>query len=281
LPASSTPRGPCSARENSPFVVSGTWPVDTSLPRRSENKREGEQARSIASSGSPTSLGKHSQSTERRARIHPPIPAFPLWGRGATGRKSQTATGIHASMSATRTVPQQPIAVSGVVAYPLAQRRWFLGQFRPRIKGKLSRPLARTANWIIVRGTARPVVAVANRIGHTRQITRTAMYAVDSSCGRTIHPAPIITYIASHPPEIHRPTLPGHMIIGWSQHSSVCPGPPAVRLFAPLTIHIRRTCPCVETFPDLEVRIAQGCDRPPEKDRPDTRPCATAEIYHV
>jgi hypothetical protein len=78
----STPRGPCSARENSPFVVSGTWPVDTSLPRRRQNKGEGERARSVASSRSPMSWVKHSQVAERRARIYPPIPAFPLWGRG-------------------------------------------------------------------------------------------------------------------------------------------------------------------------------------------------------
>jgi hypothetical protein len=36
-------------------------------------------------------------------------------------------------------------------------------------EAKLSRPLARTAEWIVFRGNARPVVAVANRIGHTRR----------------------------------------------------------------------------------------------------------------
>ena len=61
----------------------------------------------------PCRWAKHPQITERRARIHPPIPVFPLWGRGATGRKSQPATDIHASMSHTRTVSQQPIVVSG------------------------------------------------------------------------------------------------------------------------------------------------------------------------
>ena len=70
---------------------------------------------------------------------------------------------------------------------PAVERRWFMGQFRPRIKGRLSRHLARTAESIIVRGTARPVVAVANRIGHPRQLTPTAMYAADGSCGRTTH----------------------------------------------------------------------------------------------
>jgi hypothetical protein len=34
----------------------------------------------------PCRWAKHSQIPERRARIHPPIPAFPLWGRGATFR---------------------------------------------------------------------------------------------------------------------------------------------------------------------------------------------------
>jgi hypothetical protein len=51
-----------------------------------------------------------------------PIPAFPLWGRGATGRKSQPATGIHASMFNSmfnaQSVPRQHIAVFGGVANP-------------------------------------------------------------------------------------------------------------------------------------------------------------------
>jgi hypothetical protein len=46
-------------------------------------------------------------------------------------------------------------------------------------EAKLSRPLARTAEWIVFRGNARPVEAVANRIGHNRRLVRTAMYAPD------------------------------------------------------------------------------------------------------
>jgi hypothetical protein len=56
-------------------------------------------------------------------------------------------------------------------------------------EGKLSRPLTGTANWIIVRGAARPVVAVANRIGHARQFTPTAMCAADGLCGHAMHRA--------------------------------------------------------------------------------------------
>jgi hypothetical protein len=58
------------------------------------------------------------------------------------------------------------------------------------VEGKLSRPLARTAEWIVFRGNAHPVVAVAHRIGHPRQFTRRAMYAADGSCGRTMHRVP-------------------------------------------------------------------------------------------
>jgi hypothetical protein len=105
-----------------------------------------------------------------------PIPAFPLWGRGATGRKSQPATSIHASTSNTRTVPQQPIAVSGVVAnpWPSGDGLWTMA-IEAMVEVTPWRPLARTAEWIVFRGNAHPVVAVAHRIGHPRQFTPTAM----------------------------------------------------------------------------------------------------------
>jgi hypothetical protein len=73
-----------------------------------------------------------------------------------------------------------------VVTIPIV----FMGQFSSRVEGTLSRPLARTANKIIVRGDARPVVAVAHRIGHPRQLTPTAMYAADGSGGCTMHCVP-------------------------------------------------------------------------------------------
>jgi hypothetical protein len=90
---------------------------------------------------------------------------------------------IHASMSNTQNVLRQHIAVFGKRKF-VAERRWFVGQFLPRIKGKLSRPLTGTANWIIVRGNARPVVAVANRIDHPRPFTPTAVYSADGLRGK-------------------------------------------------------------------------------------------------
>jgi hypothetical protein len=93
----------------------------------------------------PCRWAKHPWITERRARIHPPIPAFPLWGRGQRSGR---------------------LPATGAVQYPdccptVHHSFWS--------EAKLSRPLARTAEWIVFRGNARPVVAVANCIGHTRR----------------------------------------------------------------------------------------------------------------
>ena len=78
----STPRGLCSARENSTFVVSGTWPVDTSLPRRRRTRgRENQRGQSLPREA-PCRWAKHSQIAERRARIHPPSRPSPS-GEGA------------------------------------------------------------------------------------------------------------------------------------------------------------------------------------------------------
>jgi hypothetical protein len=83
---------PYSARGSGTFFVPGTKPVDTPFPRGAERTRGAlhlEIARPSA---------KHPQISESRARIHPPIPAFPLWGRRATVRTMHSARNGHELM---------------------------------------------------------------------------------------------------------------------------------------------------------------------------------------
>ena len=117
----------------SPFVVAGTGPVDPSLPRRRENKRERGPARSIASSGSPMSLDTTSAAYRTTCPNSSPHPGLPPLGKGSNRQEESTRD------------EQSRIHVHDPERFPAAHRRLW-GQIRSRAKMVCGRWLSR--RWL-------------------------------------------------------------------------------------------------------------------------------------